>query len=54
MSDLYGNHIVGFPTRRLNFFSHVRIESLLPVALSSVLIENHVVLHVKTTRFNAR
>ena len=22
MSDLFGNHIVGFPTRRLNFNAH--------------------------------
>ena len=23
MSDLFGNHIVGFPTRRLNFIKYV-------------------------------
>ena len=30
VSDLFGNHIVGFPTRWL-IFSHVRMEHLLPV-----------------------
>ena len=41
MSDLFGNHIVGFPTRRLIYCNDY---GTVPVSLSHILLEYGLVL----------
>ena len=39
MSDLFGNHIVGFPTRRLNYFDREQLDKEIAKTAESVATE---------------